>query len=143
LDNGSFFVTGSLNGDTNSGTSGLKLKAITSHEIITDGVFLRDEKSRNANTSRRDQIHSLPQNACKRPEDKKTIPSCCWRDVGSIRKGTGLPPIIQNLLQIHGANFSFIMNEQEMRCARRTALLAEFEGFYNYQIVLERHREGQ
>lgn len=37
--------------------------------------------------------------------------------------------------KIHGANFSFIINKEEIRCAKRTDFIHEGEGFFNWRKV--------
>lgn len=39
--------------------------------------------------------------------------------------------------KIHGANFSFWVSDQEIRCAKRTAFLEDNDNFYGWQEVLD------
>ncbi|MCB9226304.1 MAG: RNA ligase, Rnl2 family [Chitinophagales bacterium] len=43
--------------------------------------------------------------------------------------------------KVHGANFSFITDGNEILCAKRSGFLAKDEQFYNYQYVLKNHKE--
>jgi Rnl2 family RNA ligase len=45
------------------------------------------------------------------------------------------------LEKIHGANFSFITNGEEINCAKRTGFVEADEVFHNHHLVLENHRE--
>jgi len=48
------------------------------------------------------------------------------------------PFIVQE--KVHGANFSFWINKDGVRCAKRTSFLEESDSFYNFQEVLERYK---
>ena len=41
--------------------------------------------------------------------------------------------------KIHGANFSFITDGNEVKCAKRSGIIVENEKFYNWQIVYEKY----
>eukprot|EP00743_Colponemidia_sp_Colp-15_P005757 GILK01006188.1.p1 GENE.GILK01006188.1~~GILK01006188.1.p1 ORF type:complete len:392 (+),score=64.89 GILK01006188.1:60-1235(+) len=43
--------------------------------------------------------------------------------------------------KVHGANFSFITDGQEVQCASRSNLLTPFSKFFNFQVVLQNHRQ--
>ncbi|MBH25217.1 MAG: RNA ligase [Myxococcales bacterium] len=42
--------------------------------------------------------------------------------------------------KIHGANFSFLTDGRELRCAKRKALLGSDESFFQHEAVLARHQ---
>jgi len=44
--------------------------------------------------------------------------------------------------KIHGANFAFYADENEIRCARRTGFLSKLENFYNFTYVLGKYQES-
>lgn len=44
-------------------------------------------------------------------------------------------------IAVHGANFSFITNGEEINCAKRTGFVEADEVFHNHHLVLENHRE--
>jgi len=44
------------------------------------------------------------------------------------------------LEKIHGCNFSFVTNGEELGCARRTELLGETESFYSWQKIRDKHK---
>jgi len=43
---------------------------------------------------------------------------------------------------LNGANFSFVIGEQEMRFAKKTAFIKSDEEFFNYNIVVEKYKEN-
>jgi Rnl2 family RNA ligase len=43
--------------------------------------------------------------------------------------------------KIHGANFSFLTDGNEIRCAKRSGIIEESENFYNHNIVLEKYKD--
>ena len=53
------------------------------------------------------------------------------------------PPDLEYVVQekVHGANTSFLCDGEEVRFAKRTAILEENEQFYDYPELLERYKE--
>lgn len=43
--------------------------------------------------------------------------------------------------KIHGANFSFWCNGEDVFCGKRSGLIRKTDNFYNHQIILERYNE--
>jgi Rnl2 family RNA ligase len=43
--------------------------------------------------------------------------------------------------KIHGANFSFITDGIEVKCAKRSGIIGENENFYNYKIVYDKYKD--
>eukprot|EP00742_Colponemidia_sp_Colp-10_P006259 GILJ01006707.1.p1 GENE.GILJ01006707.1~~GILJ01006707.1.p1 ORF type:complete len:402 (+),score=69.45 GILJ01006707.1:62-1207(+) len=43
--------------------------------------------------------------------------------------------------KVHGANFSFITDGKDVQCASRSNLLTPFSKFFNFQVVLQDHRQ--
>lgn len=43
--------------------------------------------------------------------------------------------------KIHGANFSFWIDENSVKCAKRTAFIGESENFYSYEFVVDKYEE--
>lgn len=43
--------------------------------------------------------------------------------------------------KIHGSNFSFWTDGETIKCAKRSGFLREDEGFFNYEVLLDRHSE--
>ena len=43
--------------------------------------------------------------------------------------------------KVHGSNFSFWVNKKEIRCAKRSGLLAPDDNFYNFQKVYKRYAD--
>jgi hypothetical protein len=62
--------------------------------------------------------------------------------MGCFRKGTVrfVIKIDRHLIQIHGANFSFMCDGHSIACCRRTAPLKEREKFYDWQEVRDKVR---
>lgn len=59
------------------------------------------------------------------------------RRVGDWLLGGGVRWVVTE--KVHGANFSFVTNGSEVRCAKRRSFLAEDEQFYCWKKVRDRH----
>lgn len=46
------------------------------------------------------------------------------------------------LEKIHGANFSFYITQNDIKCAKRSGYLSEDDSFFNFQNTLSKHKEN-